>query len=114
SELASCFEAAPITDDDAFQFRTVKLALSDPAHPDHRLAELIGRAAMTRLPLLPRELLLELVCPDVPATALARPAAADEVARPIERLFGPEAPLLAEDLMLPPAARLPHGSPALI
>src|SRR5262249_23731438 len=36
SELASCFEAAPITDDDAFQFRTVKLALSDPAHPAQR------------------------------------------------------------------------------
>ncbi len=113
-ELAPCFEAAPIAADDAFQFRNVKPALSDPAHPDHRLATLIGRAAMTRLPLLAREILLELVCVDVPAAALERTAGADDVARAIERMFGPEAPLSAEDLKLPAAARLRDVYAALV
>ena len=41
SELAHCFENAPASfDDDAFQFRSVKPALVDAAHPDHRLASL--------------------------------------------------------------------------
>ncbi len=114
NELAPCFEAAPITADNAFQFRDVKPALSEPAHPDHRLATLIGRTAMTRLPLLPRELVLELVCVDIPAAALEQTAGADDIAGAIERLLGADAPLSAADLKLAPAARLRDVYAALI
>jgi len=114
NELAPCFEAAPITAGDAFQFRDVKPALSEPAHPDHRLATLIGQTAMTRLPLLSRELVLELVCVDIAAAALERTAGADDIAGAIERLFGPHAPLSATDLKLAPEARLRDVYAALI
>src|SRR5919204_2987818 len=45
SELAPCFASAPATFD-TFQFRNVKPALADTAHPDHHLAALLSRAAM--------------------------------------------------------------------
>jgi FkbM family methyltransferase len=112
SELAPCFEGAPAAFDDAFQFRNVKPALIDPAHPDHRLATLLGRAAMTRLPVLDPGLLLELVTADIPSAVLDAPATTGDIARAIERLFGPQASM--EGLELPPAPRLRQVYAALV
>ena len=69
---------------------------------------------MTRLPLLGRELLLELACVDIPAATLERTAGADDIAGAIERLFGPEAPLSTGDLKLAPEARLRDVYAALV
>jgi FkbM family methyltransferase len=103
-ELAPCFEGASAAFDDAFQFRNVKPALTDVTHPDHRLATLLAGSAMTRLPVLDRGLLLELVTADIPATALDAPAGDAEIAAAVERLFGPDAS--AKDFALPPAPSL--------
>jgi FkbM family methyltransferase len=113
SELAPCFETAPATFD-TFQFRNVKPALTDDSHPDHRLAVLLARAAMTRLPLLERGLLLDLVTAESPAAALEQLAGTADVAQAVARLFGPEATLSAEELQLPAAARLREVYAALI
>ena len=69
---------------------------------------------MTRLPLLERDLLLELLTADIPSSALEMPAGADDIARAVERLFGPNAGLSREKLNLPPAARLRDVYAALI
>ena len=115
SELAHCFENAPASfDDDALQFRSVKPALVDAAHPDHRLASLLAGSAMTRLPLLGRELLVELLTADIASPALEAPASADAIAGAIERLFGPDATLSREELRLPPGARLREVYAALV
>jgi len=115
SELAHCFENAPTSfDDDAFQFRSVKPALVDAAHPDYRLASLLAGSAMTRLPLAGREVLVELLTADIAAAALEGPAGADAIAGAIERLFGPDATLSREELRLPPGARLRDVYAALV
>jgi len=112
NDLASCFVAAPATFD-TFQFRDVKPALTDAAHPDHHLAVLISRTAMTHLPILERDVLFELVTGEIPLAELEKPAGADDVARVIERLFGPDA-TRPKDLKLPPAPRLREVYAALI
>ncbi|MET0922583.1 MAG: FkbM family methyltransferase, partial [Xanthobacteraceae bacterium] len=114
NELAACFETAPASFDDAFQFRNVKPALTDEAHPDHRLATLLPGADMTRLPLLESDVLLQLITADISPAALEKPAGADDIARAVERVFGPESALSPDDLSLPPAARLRHVYAALI
>src|SRR6516225_6069696 len=114
SALARCFETAPASFDDAFQFRSGKPALADAAHPDHRLASLLAANAMTRLPLVGREVLVELVTADIAAAALEAPAGADAIAGAIERLFGPDAALARKDLRLPPGARLREVYAALV
>jgi FkbM family methyltransferase len=114
SELARCFEAAPSSFDDAFQFRTVKPALADAAHPDHRLAKVLESDDMTGLPLLGRDVLFELVTADIASAALEQPAGADTIAGAIERLFGPDAGLSRNDLRLPPLPRLREVYTALI
>jgi FkbM family methyltransferase len=113
AELASCFASAPASFD-TFQFRDVKPALADPAHPDHRLAELVASAAMTRLPLVDRGVLFDLITGDIPLGALEKPAGADDIARAVERLFGPDTALAAAELTLPPAPRLREVYAALI
>jgi hypothetical protein len=45
---------------------------------------------------------------------LEKPAGADDIARAIERLFGPDAMLSAADFTLPPAPRLREVYAALI
>jgi FkbM family methyltransferase len=112
NELAPGFANAPATFD-TFQFRNVKPALTDAAHPDHHLAALISRTAMTHLPLLERDFLFELITAEIPLAELEKPAGADDVARAVERLFGPDAKL-PEDLKLPPAPRLREVYAALI
>src|SRR5262245_1102858 len=113
-ELAHCFEAAPISFEDVFQFRSVKPALADPIHPDHRLAKLLAGNDMTRLPLLEREVLLELVTVGVGSAALEQPAGAAGITGAIERLFGPDAGLSREDLRLPVLPRLREVYAALV
>jgi FkbM family methyltransferase len=106
SDLAQRFDAAPAAFDDVFQFRNVKPALDDGAHPDHRLAMLLAGVDMTRLPLIDRGVLLERLTAEIPPTALEQPADAVAVAYAIERLFGPDAALSKEDFKLPTACRL--------
>jgi FkbM family methyltransferase len=113
AELRPFFASAPASFD-VFQFRDVKPALTDHTHPDHRLATLVARAAMTRLPLIDRNVLFELLTGDIPLEALEKPASADDIARAVERLFGPDATLTAADLTLPPAPCLREIYAALI
>jgi len=106
TELASALADAPQSFA-ARQFRNTAPALDDAAHPDHRLAALLGDAAMTRLPVLDRALLLELLTAGVPAAELDRPASAADLAPILARMFGPETAAEAADrvggLKLPPA-----------
>jgi FkbM family methyltransferase len=115
-ELAPCFETAPAAFDDAFQFRNVKPALEDAAHPDHRLAtffaDSLGGTEMIRLPLLDRTVLLELVTAGISAATLDASAGADDIARAVERLFGPNGS--TEELGLAPAPRLREVYAALL
>src|SRR6266480_3273912 len=90
SELARCFETAPCAFEDVFQFRTVKPALTDARHPDHRLAKLLAGNDMTHLPLLGRDVILERVTADIGCAALEQAAGADAIAEATERVFGPE------------------------
>jgi FkbM family methyltransferase len=115
SELATCFEDAPSSFGEACQFRNIKPALGDESHPDHGLATLLARTAMTRLPLLDRDLLCRLLTADIAAAELEKPAGTDAVARAAERLFGPDAgPLSVRDLKLSPALSLREVYAALI
>jgi FkbM family methyltransferase len=115
-ELAPCFASAPASFD-TFQFRDVKPALTDEAHPDHRLATLLSgslaRNAMIRLPVLERDFVFALVTADIPAAALDAPAGPAEIASAVARLFGVGAPA-AVDLRLPPNQRLRDVYAALI
>ena len=113
-ELARCFETAPASFDQSFQFRNVKPALADEVHPDHRLAGLLAGAVMTRLPLLERDLLIELLAGDIAPSVLEQPAAANDLERAVERLFGPKAAVSRKNLKLPPAPRLRDIYAALI
>jgi hypothetical protein len=67
---------------------------------------------MTRLPVLDPGLLLELVTADIPSAVLDAPATTGDIARAIERLFGPQASM--EGLELPPAPRLRQVYAALV
>jgi FkbM family methyltransferase len=100
-ELKGCFTTAPATFAEAVAFRDTKPALSDPEHPDHRLAVRLGNAIMTRLPVLDRGLLLELLTAGLPAAELDRRAEAADLARIGERLLGPAALPALADLKLP-------------
>lgn len=114
-ELAPCFAAAPTSFDERLQFRHVKPALTDERHPDHGLATLLARAAMTRLPLLDPLLLLDLLTADIPIADLARPAAAGDIAQAIERLFGSGATVDSiRGLDVPPGATVREVYAALL
>jgi FkbM family methyltransferase len=113
-ELAHSFEVGSYPVEAAFQFRNVKPALADETHPDHRLAGLVARAAMVRLPLLGRDFLCQMLTADIPAATLEKPAGAQEIAHAIERTFGPDAALVPKDLNLPAAACLRDVYAAII
>jgi FkbM family methyltransferase len=106
AELTSCFIQGPQDFDAAFQFRNVKPALADAAHPDHRLAALVASIDLTRLPLIERGILCEALTAGISREALDKPAGAGEIADAIERLFGPDAALQPGDLHLPPSPRI--------
>jgi FkbM family methyltransferase len=114
NDLAICFETAPASFEDVFQFRNSKPALADAAHPDHRLAKLLAGNDMTRLPLLGRDILLELLTADIGSAALEQPAGADGIANAIERVFGPDGEQSRTNLKLPPAPSLHQVYAALV
>ena len=114
-DLAPRFETAPASFDQRLQFRNVKPALTDATHPDHRLAAIFARAAMTHLPLLDRRLLLELLTAGLSAAELAKRAGADGLAQAAERLFGAGATAESVmDLQLPADATMRDVYAALI
>jgi FkbM family methyltransferase len=101
-ELAAAFADAPRSFAGTHAFRDTKPALDDTDHPDHRLAVLLGHAAMTRLPLFERARMVELLTAGLPAAELDRRANDGDLAQILARLFGPD--LAAErikDLKLP-------------
>jgi len=100
-ELAGCFTTAPAVFGDAVAFRNTKPALGDQEHPDHRLAVLLGNAVMTRLPILDRALLLELLTAGIAAAELDRRAEEGDLARIWGPLLGPQAAPAMKDLKLP-------------
>jgi FkbM family methyltransferase len=106
AELASCFTRGSEGFDATFQFRNVGPALADAEHPDHRLAILLAGSDLTRLPLIEREILCQRLTAGIPRDALDKPAGAADIADAIERLFGPDAALLAGHLCLPPSPRV--------
>jgi FkbM family methyltransferase len=114
SDLAHCFEPARASFDEVFQFRNIKPALTDAAHPDHRLALLLAGVEMTSLPLTDRHILLEQLTAGIVAPALEKPAGAADIAGAIERLFGPDSTLSVADLTLPAAPRLRDVYAALL
>ena len=113
-ELAHCFELGSSSFEAAFQLRNAKPALADKTHPDHRLAGLVARAAMIRLPLLPRDFLCQVLTADIPDAALEKPAGTREIAQAIERTLGPGAALALEHLNLPATACLRDVYAAII
>jgi FkbM family methyltransferase len=107
ADLARHFTAAPTSFPEARQFNKTRPALTDAAHPDHRLATLMAGAAMTQLPALDRGLLLDLLIADLPPAELGRAANREDVTRALGRIFGPDSPLgTVLDLKLPPGASL--------
>lgn len=103
-ELAACLENAPPTFEDAVQLRDTRPAFGAEEHPDHRLAVLLGTAAMTHLPVLDRALLLELLTAGLAGAELDRPAGDRDLAHIWDRLFGPEAAPPPAELRLPARA----------
>jgi FkbM family methyltransferase len=95
ADLAERFASANF--DDAIQFRDTRPALADSNHADHPLATLLGKALMTHLPLLDRNLVLQLLTEGLPAAELDKHADDADLTRIWERLFGLRtAPGLAE------------------
>jgi hypothetical protein len=92
--------------EEALQFRNIKPALIDGAHPDQRLASLIARNIMIRLPLLDRDFVFRMLTADIPSAVLDGPAEATAVAQAIDDLLGTEATLALEHLDVPAAPRL--------
>lgn len=115
SALAGCFDAAPASFDEKLQFRNVKPAVADEGHPDHRLASLLARTAMTRLPLFEPAQLLELLTADLPTPDLSRRAGAEDIAQALSRVFGADiAAAVIRDLKLPAEATVRQVYAALI
>ena len=76
---------------DGPQIGNFKGAAEDPSHPDHRLARLLPSADLTRLPLLDRDEILDMLTAGLPG--LDRPVSAADPAMLQERLFGASAAL---------------------
>jgi FkbM family methyltransferase len=89
-ELAPCFADAPQSFESAHKFSKTGPALEDAGHPDYRLASLLGNAAMTRLPVFDRTLIVDLLTAGLPAAELDRKAREGDLAQVLARLFGPE------------------------
>lgn len=91
---------------DAVLFRDVKGALEADSHPDHRLALLLAKADMVRLPLVDRQTLVALLTTGLPAESLDWPATDADVAGAFERVFGHIPQSEWADFRLPPQAAL--------
>jgi FkbM family methyltransferase len=96
-DLAQHFEDAPAPWPARFEgaelFRDMAPALENTRHPDHALATVIAKAAMRRLPVFDRALLLEFVTADLAAAELDRRAEDGDLARLYQRLFACEPPM---------------------
>jgi FkbM family methyltransferase len=105
-DLAARFPPAPLSFESATQVGLLPPAL-DESHPDGGLARRLATAALTRLPLLDRALLVTLMTADLLPADLASPAGPAEIANAWERVLGvaPSAADLAS-LALPPGATL--------
>ena len=84
--LAAPLAAGPKWYADGPQIGNFKPAATDPAHPDHRLARLLADTDLTRLPLMDRRQLFDLLTAGV--AGLGRPAGAADIAAVMARLFG--------------------------
>jgi FkbM family methyltransferase len=105
-ELAGAFDRVESEIGNFVQFRTLKPALTDQAHPDHGLAALLARTLMTNLPLMDAELLGEALMAEIPSELLDLPAGPQDVARAAQQIFGPEAPPESWQKALPSATSL--------
>lgn len=91
-EFSACFQNAPTDYPDVKQIGLFRPALEDEAHPDHALALLLARAAMTRLPFFEAPHLLDLLTFDFAPAQLDRPATESDAEAAYRRLFGSEPP----------------------
>ncbi len=92
--------AEPPTFAETIQFRTLKGAAEDRAHPDHYLAEILSGEDLVRLPLLDPERILHRLTAGLPPSELDRPATRSDVDALTERLFG-----IVPDGSIPPLHR---------
>ncbi|MCW5681353.1 MAG: FkbM family methyltransferase [Xanthobacteraceae bacterium] len=88
--LALHFEAPVNPFDKAVQLSRFRGALEDGSHPDHKLAALAARSFLTRMPLIDRKLLVELLTADLNPAALAHPASDQDLLAIFDRLLGRE------------------------
>ena len=88
SDLAARLAAGPKWYDGAPQIGNFKPAAEDPAHPDHRLARLLSKADLAKLPLIDRTLLFGMLTSGLSPAELAGTAARADVAAVLQRLFG--------------------------
>ena len=105
-DIVRLLTAAPDTFD-AVLFRDVKPALEAESHPDHRLALLLAKADMIRLPLIGRPELVALLTAGLPSESLDKAATDADIASICGRVFGhiPQSAWAAE-LRLPPQATI--------
>lgn len=86
--LARHFEAPVNPFDKATQFSRYRKALEDTSHPDHKLAEIFARSFLTRLPLIDRALMVELLTAELNPAKLAQAATDTDLVAVFERLLG--------------------------
>lgn len=85
--LAIHFEAPVNPFDKAVQLSRYRKALEDNSHPDHKLAQIFAQSFLTRLPLIGRELLTEILTAELNPAALAHPATDHDIDAVFERLL---------------------------
>jgi FkbM family methyltransferase len=101
AELKASFADAPTSFDAAQQFRDTRPALADAGHPDHTLAVRLSNAMMTHLPVLDRDLLLELLTHGLTAAELDRRVGQAEIAQIWTELLGPGAGPVSPEIGMP-------------
>ncbi len=88
--LATHFESPVNPFDKAVQLSRYRKALEDGSHPDHKLAKVLAESFLTRAPLLPQELLVDILTAELNPAALAHPANEQDVIEVFRRLLGRE------------------------
>jgi LmbE family N-acetylglucosaminyl deacetylase len=86
--ILRALNSAPDDFPDAILFRDVKPALASAGHPDHALATLLAGAAMTRLPLLDLDMMVDLLAAGLPPGSLESTAGTADALAACERLYG--------------------------
>jgi FkbM family methyltransferase len=90
SALAVHFEAPVNPFDKAVQLSHYRKALEDGSHPDHKLAKVLAEGFLVRSPLLPGDLLVELLTAELNPAALVHPANDQDIIEVFNRLLGRE------------------------